>query len=363
MRRADSAPGVRGAGNSEGAMERMTGQADRGTRQKDDRRGPGRAAICLLLTCLICLMAALPMVSGPGEYCRTMVRLPAPALEEALAETTDAARGAAWPEGLERRIRGLLTPVYGADHVVVQVSADDAGGTGRPAVSVAVIIDTSVMHGLPTSAEGLRVEQERLCALISHAAGLSGTKGDSVAVSFLLFSGDAGSVLNRWWMPAVAVLAVCTLLVLVLLRLRRSRQSDTPPPSDRKMTAARGGRHERLARRLRAESPQAGAVALGLLAAADAGRVLAAMPDDAACAVLDCMTSQSPVEREVLELVRDDCLEGFTADLDAFVSGGRACERAASLMSALDEGRLRRLTREMARSCPRAWERLEPLVD
>ncbi len=344
-------------------MERMTGLTVRGTRQKDDRRGPGRAALCLLLTCLICLLAAFPMVSGLGEHCRTMVWLPAPTLEEALAETTDTARGAAWLEGLERRIRGLLTPVYGADHVVVQVSADDAGRPGRPAVSVAVIIDTSVMHGLPTSAEGLRVEQERLCALISHAAGLSGAKGDSVAVSFLLFSDGAGSVLSRWWMPAAAALAVCMLLVLVLPRLRRGQQSDTTPPADRKMTAARGGRHERLARRLRAESPQAGAGALGLLAAADAGRVLAAMPDDAACAVLDCMSSQSPVEREVLELVRDDCLEGFTADLDAFVSGGRACERAASLMSALDDGRLRRLTREMARYCPPPWERLVPRVD
>ncbi len=344
-------------------MMQTAGRERREARQKDDGRRSRRAAACLLLTVLIWLVAAFPMAPGLGELRRTTVWLPAPVLEEALAGT--GAGGSARPETVARRIRALLAPVYGAGHVVVQVSGAGAPEGARPPVSVAVIIDTSVMHGLPTSAEGLRVEQERLCTLISHAAGLSGAAGDSVAVSFLLFSDGSPGALDRWWLPFAAGAAVLALLALVLPRLRRrGQQSDGGAAPDGKMTApSRGGRHARLARRLRAESPQAAAVALGLLGADDAARVLAAMPDDAAAAALACMASQSPVAREVLELVRDDCLDGFAADLDAFVSEGRACGRAASLMSSLDADRAGRLAGTLSRSHPEAWKRLEPLVD
>ena len=127
-----------------------------------------------------------------------------------------------WLHGLEKRVSALLAPVYGAEHVVVQASIGEGKEGARPPVSLAVIIDTSVVPGFPTSPEGVRAEQERLASLISHAAGLKSARGDAIAISFLLFSGEQGS--EQYLMYGLAGVVVLLGGIVCLLLGRKNRQ-------------------------------------------------------------------------------------------------------------------------------------------
>ncbi len=334
-----------------------------GKRQLNDRRLARLVLSSLVLTVFLFFITGLP--PGLSGHRGETVFLRAPVLQEALAGSSRIDESEASLAGIEQRIRKLLAPVYGEDHLVVQVSRDNETGAARAPVFVAIIIDSSV-PGLPTSPDGLRVEQERLCNLVSHAVGLKGERGDSIAVSFLQFTGTWRRIMPLLIAGLVAsLLVLCTTLLYVSRRRRinSSQKNDSTMGSVRKLTRPQGDNCRRLARRLSIESPQGRAVALGLLGDADAVSVLGQMPVAAAGEALACMASQSCVERDVLDLIAEDCLRGFAIDADDFVSGTAAIERAARLLSNLEPATGAILRAELARNHPGAWERLEPLSD
>ncbi len=274
------------------------------------------------------------------------------------------------PEAVEKRIRELLVPVYGEEHVVVRASLaparDSKGALGdgresrgmegqgmdgqgrspiaRPPVSVAVIIDAGVLPAAPTSPESMKAEQDRLSNLLVHAAGLDLAHGDSLAASFLLFTRDSRAV--PWWaLAGFAFLALVLVGLLVFCGLSRRRENDgheeksvnnltqdVPQPSpaptpqnvperlDRPLpdegktpSWETGNSREALARladRLRVERPQARAVALSLLDPKDTALALAALPVDLGAETLACMVLQEHVEDEVLDFVGKMLLDG-----------------------------------------------------
>lgn len=362
-----------------GSTEAGNGGCQKADRERSARRSrsagfrPG--AFCLTLCLAFCLFAAgcFPGVSILGDSSRILLWLSPVALMEAQAGPArrgdeDAERYEAdLPDSVEERIRTLLSPVYGADHLVVQVSAGEAGEGARPPLSVAVIVDTAVVHGLPTSAEGLRAEQERLCTLISHAAGLRGERGDSIAVSFLMFSEGRDS-LWLWLGCGAGGIALLAVLVLAVRaagrrtgRTDRSQIPDREPENVRKMTGqapkSRAGAG-RLAARLRGESPQARALALALLDPGLAAAVVTALPEALRAETVLCMASQGPVERDVLELVRQECLQGVDADADSFDGSEDPVLRAAAVLARLEPAVRAQVGRAAAKLQPETWKRL-----
>lgn len=405
---------------------------DRAQRQKMD--GQGRQAFCPLvvrcLVCTVCLLVFSAFVHVPHTGDRSLALYwvsPIPTLQTACAapaqthsaqtpsDRTDSDRTGAerpshqavrqehksvvydgqWLRTLETRIHDLLSPVYGEEHLVVQASFGDGQIPGhRPPVSIALIIDTAVLQGMPSSAEGLRAEQERLGTLVSHAAGLRSERGDSIAISFLLFSESSSTPL---YLGAAGGGALLLLLCMVLLVRSRGRKvchlpDRNPAPSVRKMTgteserrergtsrnASEGTREERLADasaddseadleagpeesvprafrlhcasrrsagegsglqdrlvvrmadRLRAERPQARAVVLGCLDLGDAARVLAALPRALQAETVACLTLQGHVEDEVLSLVAREFLQNRPLGATALFVGNADSARWTS---------------------------------
>ncbi len=331
---------------------------------------------CAGLAAVLFMLALFPCVSPLQDSYRVVLWLSPAALAEAQAEPVSAEKtekNAAYERDssrLAKKIRSLLVPVYGEDHVVVQVHCGDAetGGndgcikkTGR---TVAIIIDAAVLNGLNGSAEGIRAEQERLCNLVSHAAGLKGPEGDSIAVSFILFQND-GNRMRLYYMAAGC--AVLILLVLAWAVRKRSRGGrtdkedshlkdshlvDTNAADARKMTDRDGGdkkltREESLALKLQADSPQAGGLVLAMLDARSAAAVLACLPKDQCVNFLCAMFSQGPVRKDVLDIIQKEYLAGFPEEKGLI-------KRIAQSGVSDAEGRIVEILRRLEAPCRRA---------
>ena len=434
---------------------------DRAQCQKMDGQEQGRfcpfVVRCVLCTVCLLLVAAFVHVPPTGDRSLALYWVsPVPtlqtacaapvqtvsgqtALERAASETSRAAHGQGsrqepketvydgrWLQALETRIHELLSPVYGEEHLVVQASFGDGQVFGhRPPVSIALIIDTAVLQGMPTSAEGLRAEQERLSSLVSHAAGLKSERGDSIAISFLLFSESSSTSL---YLGAAGGGAVLLLLCGVFLvrnkghkachlpdrgtdlsvrkmtgtgtgghRANVSRErperasekvrgalsdetSDESPdesfgesgPSAFRQKANRSGADEenglqtrlvaRMVDRLRAERPQARAVVLGCLGLRDAARVLAALPRALQAETVACLTLQGHVDEEVLSLVAREFSQDKPLGSTALFAGTSDPVRWTSeLLQILPESQSRRIREDVRSLSPRAWKRLQAL--
>lgn len=264
-----------------------------------------------------------------------------------------------WLHGLEKRVSALLAPVYGAEHVVVQASIGEGKEGARPPVSLAVIIDTSVVPGFPTSPEGVRAEQERLASLISHAAGLKSARGDAIAISFLLFSGEQGSEQYLMYGLAGVVVLLGGIVCLLLGRKNRQKIDTTGEKRVRNLTdskrAASDDALARLADRLRGERPQARAVVLMQLAAQDAAQVLGLLPRNLQAETLVCMTLQGPVEDEVLSIVRREFLQGIALSKER---NPDSVVRTRDVLERMGRGQRERLLSEIVRISKRAHDEL-----
>lgn len=316
-----------------------------------------------LLTLLVCLLllagSTLPSYRQPGRF----VWYPEGQGIACAEELASAPRGQDWPENLEKRVTALLAPVYGAEHVVVQASLGEESTSGRPSVSLAVIIDTSVVSGFPSSPEGVAAEQERLASLISHAAGLRKTRGDSIAISFLLFSD--GQRRQDWLLAGGAALAGLVLAVVLfsLFRRKKCQQTDTLPAQNvRNLTktpdsTARDETLARLADRLRGERPQVRAVVLMQLSVQDAAAAFGLLPRSMQAETLVCMTLQGHVEEDVLAMVRHEFLQGMPAeslcseDLDPV-------QKSREVLAVFGRAQQKRLLDETAALSRRACEEL-----
>ena len=328
------------------------------------------------------VLTLFPGVSLVQDGTRSLLWVSPLSLQDAAAgevQQPKSGGGAQDASVLEKKIYALLSPVYGEDHVVVQVSLREneegsrAAGPGagerraadRPqSRTIAVIIDAAVLQGIPTSAEGLRAEQERLCTLISHAVGLVGTSGDSVAVSFIRFQeNEAGMT------PLCLGLACCCVLLLAVLSVLRkfgrgggSRKASGCQDGDKshiydrsgaerkagmasgsqneaggqdragnaakekgagQREAGEGGRtpEERLAGRMRNESPQACALIMTLVEDKEAAALFKNLPQKVRIGTACAMISQGTVREEVLELVGREYLSGYNADKDCLAEG------------------------------------------
>lgn len=264
----------------------------------------------------------------------------------------------AWLHGLEKRVSALLAPVYGAEHVVVQASLGEGKEGARPPVSLAVIVDTSVVPGFPTSPEGVRAEQERLASLISHALGLKAARGDAIAISFLLFSSETDT--GQYLLYGLAGLGIVLVGAVCLLLGRKSRQKPdrVVERKVRNLTESRRASDEALARladRLRGERAQARAVVLMQLVPSDAARVLALMPRNLQAETLVCMTLQGPVEDEVLSMVRREFLQGIALVKDR---NPDSIARTRDVLARMGRGQQERLLAEIARISGRAHDEL-----
>lgn len=323
------------------------------------RAGAGIARTCLLaflVFLLLCASSVLPPVQHPtiSVWCTEGL---------AYAEDLGHVPGRDVLENLEKRVIALLAPVYGAEHVVVQASHGEENSSGRSPVSLAVIIDTSVVPGFPSSPEGVAAEQERLASLISHAAGLRTARGDSIAISFLLFSN--GQRTQDWLPYIVAVLAGC-FLVVVLLRFlprRKSQKSDTRSEQNVNTLTKSPDSNvpdemlARLADRLRGERPQVRAVVLMQLSVQDAATTFRLLPRSMQAETLVCMTLQGHVEEDVLAMVRHEFLQGMPA--------GALCkdvmdpaQKSREVLTLFGSAQKKRLLEEAAELSRRAWEEL-----
>ncbi len=324
----------------------------------------------LVWTAVLLLLLCFPGVTGLGETRSPVLCLsPLPAFAQTQAE--QAGSGVyddAWLRGLESRVQALLSPVYGKAHVVVQASFAEprTQPQGRPPVSVAIIIDTSVLGALPTHPEGLRAEQERLGGLVSHAVGLRGDRGDAVAISFLLFTERERSALL--WKLGLGGLVLLLAAGLSLLLRRGTRRQRTDVRAAFRVGGMTGGRgpakaHSRLAERLSSERPQARAVALALLAPEDAALVLSAWKTPAQAETLACMALQGPVEQDVVDLIATEFCRDFPVRELSFETGGDAAGCAAAVIRSLEDPVRRRVLAQLERAQPRAWERLADRLD
>ena len=373
----------------EGAMEGLK-RMDKGTAGRMDatRREGSRlfAAFSFfwrsfVLAVLLSILALFPCVSPLQDSYRVVLWLSPATLMEAQAEPVIAEKKADFDRDsarLAKKIRTLLVPVYGEDHVVVQVHCGDAeaggndGRTRKSGRTVAIIIDAAVLSGLNGSAEGIRAEQERLCNLVSHAAGLKGPDGDSIAVSFILFQNDE----NKMWVfyLIAAGLAVLILLAIVCgIRKRRrggkdSQLTDTDAVSGRKMTDRDRNdrkltREESLAMKLQAESPQAGGLVLAMLDARSAAAVLACLPKEQCVNFLCAMFGQGPVRKDVLDIIQKEYLAGFPAEKGLMMriaqsGSGDAAKRIGEILRRLDAPSRRAILKSLSAQCPDLAERL-----
>ena len=336
---------------------------------------------CTGLAAILLILAMFPCVSPLQDSYRVVLWLSPATLMEAQAEPVTAKQNADYDMDsarLAKKIRTLLVPVYGEDHVVVQVHCGEAetdGNDGRSRKSgrtVAIIIDAAVLSGLNGSPEGIRAEQERLCNLVSHAVGLRGPDGDSIAVSFILFQNDE----NRMWLfyLIAAGLAVLTLLAIIWGLRKRGRggkdsqSTDTDAGSGRKMTGSGSTdrkitREESLATKLQAESPQAGGLVLAMLDARTAASVLASLPMEQCVNFLCAMFSQGPVRKDVLDIIQKEYLDGFPADKGLIIrivqSGvSDAGRRIGEILRRLDGPRRRAVLKGISEQCPDLADRL-----
>lgn len=336
---------------------------------------------CAGLAAILLILAMFPCVSPLQDSYRVVLWLSPTTLMEAQAEPVIAEKNADNDRDsarLAKKIRTLLVPVYGEDHVVVQVHCGDAesdGNDGKKRTSgrtVAIIIDAAVLSGLNGSPEGIRAEQERLCNLVSHAVGLRGPDGDSIAVSFILFQKDESRI---WIFYLIA--AGCAVLILLAFvwgfrkRGRRGKDSqltDTDAVSGRKMTERDSGdknltREESLAMKLQAESPQAGGLVLAMLDARTAASVLASLPKEQCVNFLCAMFSQGPVRKDVLDIIQKEYLVGFPAEKGLSMriaqSGlGDAAKRIGEILRRLDAPSRRAILKGISEQCPDLADRL-----
>lgn len=364
-------------------------RAKHATRPYGARTGAaGKLAFCARVLCLALALLVLPGLIGvPVTSQKTAPRtdslaplvLEAHARDRAGSDAGSTPKSA--PEAVEKRVLGLLVPVFGEGRVVARASlaptsggesvshadsaslgARDEAGTRalRPPVRVAVIIDAGSLAGLPTSPESLRAEQDRLSTLLVHAAGLDFAHGDSLAVSFLPFAREAIPV---WAVAGLALLALALVGGLVSYGLARRRENDgrkgkgvnnltrelleperepepqcvsthpgTPAVAEQGPSERTPSREAlaRLADRLRTERPQARAVALSLLKPRDAAHALVLLPRDLQAGTLACMVLQEKVQDEVLELVERTFLDGLERARD------RECDPVARTLKVLD---------------------------
>lgn len=336
---------------------------------------------CTGLAAILLILAMFPCVSPLQDSYRVVLWLSPATIMEAQAEPVTAKKNADYDMDsarLAKKIRTLLVPVYGEDHVVVQVHCGEAeidGNDGRSRKAgrtVAIIIDAAVLSGLNGSPEGIRAEQERLCNLVSHAVGLRGPDGDSIAVSFILFQNEE----NRIWVFYLIVASFAVLLLLAFVwgvRKRgrggkNSQLTDTDAVSGRKMTGRDSAdrkltREESLAMKLQAESPQAGGLVLAMLDARTAASVLASLPKEQSVNFLCAMFSQGPVRREVIDIIQKEYLAGFPADKGLIMrieqSGlSYAARRIEEILKRLDAPRRRAILKAISGQCPDLADRL-----
>lgn len=334
--------------------------AANGRCQQSDSEGKGNVVfLTCLLTPVLLLLSLFPGASPLSEYYHAVCWFSPAALMEVQLEP-------AWAQSpgpdsgkiefIEKRIKALLAPVYGEEHVVVQVSSEDGGS---PPLSVAIIIDTAVLQSLPTSAEGLRVEQERICTLVRHAAGLKGSRGDSVAVSFLLFT-ESSDRLTLWLILGAGALVLLVVLVLIVRGLGRSRQlSDKTMKNVRNMTASDpAGSGIMLARRLSGEGPQARALALALLDPGRAAQILSSLSKEQRAETILCMAGQGPVERDVLELLRQEYLRSEKVDIEQFDGRDDPVPRTVNVLTLLEPALREDILKAVKARDSRVWKRL-----
>lgn len=372
----------------EGAMDGLK-RMDKGTagRMDADRREGSRlfAAFSFFwrscgLAVFLSILALFPCVSPLQDSYRVVLWLSPATLMEAQAEPVIAEKNIDFDRDsarLAKKIRTLLVPVYGEDHVVVQVHCGDAeagGSDGRNRKSgrtVAIIIDAAVLSGLNGSAEGIRAEQERLCNLVSHAAGLKGPDGDSIAVSFILFQNDESRMLLYVTAAGCAVLILAALAWAVRKRGNRGRDShlfDADAVSGRKMTDMDRNdrkltREESLAMKLQAESPQAGGLVLAMLDARSAAAVLACLPKEQCVNFLCAMFGQGPVRKEVLDIIKKEYLARFPAEKGLMMriaqsGSGDAEKRIGEILRRLDAPSRRAILKGLSAQCPDLADRL-----
>ncbi len=333
------------------------------------------------LAVILSILSLFPCVSPLQDSYRVVLWLSPATLMEAQAEPVIAEKNADYDRDsarLAKKIRTLLVPVYGEDHVVVQVHCGDAEAdengsrTRKSGRTVAIIIDAAVLSGLNGSAEGIRAEQERLCNLVSHAAGLKGPDGDSIAVSFILFQNDESRMRLLYLILAgCAVLIVSALVWAVRKRGRKGKDShlfDADAFSGRKMTDRDNNdrkltREESLAMKLQAESPQAGGLVLAMLDARSAASVLACLPREQCVNFLCAMFSQGPVRKDVLDIIQKEYLAGFPAEKGLMMriaqSGlGDAAGRIGEILRRLDATSRRAILKGLSAQCPDLADRL-----
>lgn len=360
-------------------MKGMAHRKDTACRQR--HRWPASLSFCVrctVLTAILLVLALFPGVSSLQESYRVVLWLSPTALAQAEPVKTKTAEEDKDSARLVQKIRTLLVPVYGDEHVVVQVNCGDAENnssdstgkkTGR---TVAIIIDAAVLSGLNGSAEGIRAEQERLCNLVSHAAGLKGQNGDSIAVSFILFQNDE-TKMRLLYLIAAGCAVLMVLGLAWSLRNRRKGNKDSHfndinartvrKMADNDVPEREMSREESLAMKLQSESPQAGGLVIGMLAAKKACAVLEFLPDDACVNFLCAMYGQGPVRKDVLDIIQKEYLAGFPVDKNSLMriarSGlGDAERRIVDILREFDTAKRKAIIKGISGQCPELGKRL-----
>ncbi len=367
-------------------MAGQTGMKDKAHRKnttcRQRHRWPAALVFCLRcagLTAILLVLALFPGVSSLQDTYRVVLWLSPTALAQ--AEPVQAAKNAEYDKDsarLAQKIRKLLVPVYGDEHVVVQVNCGDAENNGNDSTgkkagrTVAIIIDAAVLSGLNGSAEGIRAEQERLCTLVSHAAGLKGQNGDSIAVSFILFQNDE-TKMRLYYMIAAGCAALILFAVVWSVRNRRkggngSHFADTNTSfvkklADSSVPEREMSREESLAIKLQSESPQAGGLVLGMLAVKKAAAVLEFLPDKTCVNFLCAMSGQGPVRKDVLDIIQKEYLAGFPVDKNCLVriarSGlGDAERRIVDILRESDTAKRKAIVKGISEHCPDLGKKL-----
>lgn len=139
---------------------------------------------------------------------------------------------------IERRIRSFLIPIYGDGHFAIFVTAeDDTSGQVKEDnkeskrhswhISAVVLVDTEILS-LPSSAEVLKAEEERLCTLTSYAAGLSISEGDKISVNF--FSFQKYKKINTLSLYIILLFTIIVLLIFGAIYLLQKWKKPTIHP-------------------------------------------------------------------------------------------------------------------------------------
>lgn len=336
---------------------------------RSSSQGGAGCAACLVL----CLLGFLGLGMGVDSGASAWVKMAAGFPPDVLAAENPLSRAQARTcREVEERIRALLSPVYGAGHVVVMASSCDAGKSGG--IRAAVIIDTAAMQDVHLSPDGLVAEQNRITRLVSHAAGLDPSSGDSVAVSFMSFSARENGAYSLWILLASAGFLGLSAAGWLYMRLKRSaarrRQSaeqkdcqknDNAQQNDISLTQM--GNRDRIERALSVlgvllsrENTQSRAAALTLFPPEQAARVLGTWPEEEQAEILLRLAGTGKIKSSVVALLEKQIEQEFqNASGLPFAFGGAekgagGPSAAAGVMRCLDADVRERLFERIAGS-------------